>query len=217
MKLARVVLMVILALAFSSVMAGATMTFNSPTAPLAALPGQGYVYLPSCTFDSLTQDATTGLTKFTTFKVTSATWTYIGFASNAPGNTMTITGLSTNQLVFSASAAGVYRVWTTGFGLPSSVTGGTFAWAASVTTITTTGASIVRVNWISPPPPEVPPSTQVGNTAQVMGYFLTLIIILGGAGIAMGRVEGGLEAVFAFLFILFVLALLANMFAEWGF
>jgi hypothetical protein len=150
MRTARMAMMAILILSFLPV-ATASITFNSPTVPLAALAGQGYIYLPSCTFDSLTQELSTGLTKFAAFKIADATWSYIGFSADTLGNTMTITSLSTFQLIFDVNAAGVYRVWSTVFGMPSSVTGGSYTWdpALSITTITTVGVSTVTMNWAS--------------------------------------------------------------------
>jgi len=127
----------------------APISFDSPTAVLAGLPGQGYVYLPSCTFATLIQESSTGLTKFTSLVVTGANWTDIGFAADTPGESMTIVGLTSSQLTFTASGVGVYRVWTTVYKAPLSVTGGTHTWNSTTleTTITTTGAGNVVVDW----------------------------------------------------------------------
>jgi len=90
----------------------APISFDSPTAVLVGLPGQGYVYLPSCTFATLIQESSTGLTKFTSLVVTGVNWANIGFAADTPGESMTIVGMTSSQLTFFLDSVPLNGWWT---------------------------------------------------------------------------------------------------------
>lgn len=146
-----------------------------------------------------------------------STWTSLGFASNLVGVNMTVTSILPNEVTYTTTGAGTQRVYVGSKGEPASVTGATsHSWDAgtSIYTVTTIGASSVKISWVNPPPPPVGGSGDLFISIGVLMSLMPLFFILAIAAALRKPKEFGYWIKMAFAVGVFIM--LVWVLQSWG-